>query len=60
MSHTTFAWTDAPMAYDYWYVETIKTHGEWRKIEIFDQYRFDNFQRLRYASGGYQVRTEGP
>ena len=53
-------WTNAPEAYDYNYVKTVRTisgkhHGPWRYIEVTDRDRFKNFQTPRYGSGMYIV-----
>jgi len=53
---TTLWYTNAPEAYDYPYVETVRyvsDSSKWRLIEVSDQKRFHGFQRPRYGSGLY-------
>ena len=65
-------YTDASEAYDYWYVRTLETRTlkprypfagreeTWRKVEVHDLYRFDNFQVPRYNSGLRFMSEEPP
>ena len=69
-----FYFTNAPEAYDYWYVKTVKPtvvasndpkqgpktgRACWRLIEVSDQERFDFYQLPRYGSGLYQAYEPG-
>jgi len=63
-------YTDAPEAYDYWYVRTLEMRTlrspilskgrTWRKIEVHDLNRFNNFQVPRYNSGLRLTSEEPP
>ena len=65
-------YTDAPEAYDYWYVRTLEMRTlkprapfvpkgkTWRKIEVQDLNRFNNFQVPRYDSGLHFTSEEPP
>ena len=53
---TTLWYTNAPEAYDYSYVRTVRYasgQSKWRLVEVFDQKRFHGFQIPRYGSGLY-------
>jgi hypothetical protein len=46
------AWTNAPAAYDYWYVkDTGKSVNGFRLVEVTDRERWEQFQVPRYESG---------
>ncbi len=48
-----YYFTNAPEAYDYWYVTTVtQLEGcNWRLVEVRDQERFEACQGPRYLSG---------
>ena len=65
-------YTDAPEAYDYWYVRTLEMRTlktrypfvpkgkTWRKIEVQDLNRFNGYQVPRYDSGLHFTSEEPP
>ena len=55
-------WTNAPEAYDYSYVSTVKPIDDtgWRQIKVTDIGRFESHQKPRYASGMFSVADKVP
>ena len=66
---THYFYTNADTAYDYWYVDTVKTvvatndknqaHKPWRLVAVSDLDRFNNCQIPRYGSGLRQAFAPG-
>lgn len=61
-------YTTAPEGYDHDYVKTVETFTivggrkdlNWRKIEVYDLDRFQNYQLPRYSSGLYGFQENDP
>lgn len=61
-------YTNAPEAFDYHYVKTVKTYRkkpgqtfEWRQVEVDTDHvpTFEAYQKPRYASGLYSTLQAG-